>query len=60
VQIEHVRRLLAEPGLSLKEIAVKTGFRHPEYLCAIFKLKTAQTPGEYRAQVQLGGGQGTR
>jgi LacI family transcriptional regulator len=57
VQLEHVRRLLAEPGLSLKEIAAKTGFRHPEYLCAIFKHKLGQTPGEYRTLVQLGRGQ---
>jgi LacI family transcriptional regulator len=54
VQLEHVRRLLAEPGLSLKEIASKTGFRNSEYLCAVFKHKTGQTPGEYRALVQLG------
>jgi LacI family transcriptional regulator len=52
VQIDHVKRLLGEPGLSLKEIAAKTGFSHPEYLCAVFKHRVGKTPGQYRTQVQ--------
>jgi LacI family transcriptional regulator len=56
VRLDHVKRLLAEPGLPLKEIATKTGFRHPEYLCAIFRQRLGQTPGEYRASVLQGKG----
>jgi AraC-like DNA-binding protein len=31
---------------------VKAGFRHPEYMSAIFKEKVGQTPGHYRQQAR--------
>jgi LacI family transcriptional regulator len=52
VQLDRVKQLLVETRLSLKEIAARAGFRHPEYMCALFKSKTGKTPGQYRAQGQ--------
>ena len=51
-QLDRVKRLLAETDWPLKQIAAKTGFDHPEYLCAAFKKRTGQTPGEYRRSAQ--------
>jgi LacI family transcriptional regulator len=52
VQLERVKQLLAESDLTLKQISVKAGFRHPEYMSAIFKEKVGHTPGHYRQQAQ--------
>jgi LacI family transcriptional regulator len=52
VQLERVKQLLAESDFTLKQISVKAGFRHPEYMSAIFKEKVGQTPGQYRQQAQ--------
>jgi LacI family transcriptional regulator len=53
-QLERVKRLLAETDLPLKQIASRTGFQHPEYLCAAFKERTGQTPGQYRRSARQG------
>jgi LacI family transcriptional regulator len=47
-QLDRIKRLLAETDLPLKQIAYKTGFKHPEYLSVAFKERTGQTPGQYR------------
>lgn len=47
-RLDHVKRLLADTELSMKQVAFKTGFQHPEYLNAAFKKMTGQTPGAYR------------
>jgi LacI family transcriptional regulator len=52
VQLERVKQLLAQSDFTLKQISVKAGFRHPEYMSAIFKEKVGQTPGHYRQQAQ--------
>lgn len=52
VQLDRVKQLLAGTTWPLKEIALKAGFRHTEYLCAVFKSKFGQTPGQYRAQAR--------
>jgi LacI family transcriptional regulator len=52
VQLERVKQLLAETEFSQKQIADQAGFKHPEYLSALFKNKTGQTPGQYRALAQ--------
>jgi LacI family transcriptional regulator len=41
-------QLLAETDLPIRTIAVKTGFRHQEYLGAVFRALQGQTPGQYR------------
>jgi LacI family transcriptional regulator len=52
MQLDRVRRLLAETDLPLKQIASKTGFQYPEYMSAAFKERTGQTPGQYRRSSQ--------
>jgi LacI family transcriptional regulator len=49
VQIQRARELLGATDFPLNVIAEKAGFKHPEYLSAIFKKKTGMTPGRYRA-----------
>ena len=49
VQFNRVKELLAETGLSLAAIAVKTGFKHPQYMAEAFKREFGHTPGEFRA-----------
>jgi LacI family transcriptional regulator len=48
-QLDRIKRLLAETDLPIKQIAFRTGFRHAEYMNAMFKERTGQTPGQYRA-----------
>src|SRR5207245_1072186 len=52
VQLDRVKLLLAETVWPLKKVAFEAGFRHPEYMCAVFKTKFGQTPGQYRAQAR--------
>ena len=50
VRLDRVKRLLAETDYSLAAIASMTGFKHAEYLSTVFKQKTGQTPGQFRAE----------
>lgn len=52
VQLDRVKLLLAETVWPLKKVAFEAGFRHTEYMCAVFKSKFGQTPGQYRAQAR--------
>ncbi len=52
VQLDHVKRLLADTDLSLSQIADRTGFRHPQYMAELFKKKCGKTPGTYRKEYQ--------
>jgi LacI family transcriptional regulator len=49
IRLDRIKLFLAETDYSLNQIANETGFEHPEYMSVIFKIKTGQTPGEYRA-----------
>jgi LacI family transcriptional regulator len=51
-EIVRVKQLLAETVWPLKKIALEAGFKHTEYMCAVFKSKFGQTPGQYRAQAR--------
>ncbi len=53
VQLQRVKQLLEETDLPLKTIADRAGFRHVEYLSAVFKRQIGQPPGEYRANYRL-------
>ncbi len=53
VRLERVKQLLTQPGWTLDDIAHRTGFRHGEYLSAVFKRETHLTPGAYRRQHRL-------
>jgi LacI family transcriptional regulator len=50
VRLERVKQLLTQPGWTLDAIAHKTGFRHGEYLSAVFHREFNLTPGAYRRQ----------
>jgi AraC-like DNA-binding protein len=52
VQLDHVKRLLAETDLSFSQIADRAGFRHPQYMAELFKKKCGKTPGQYRSDFQ--------
>ena len=48
VQLNQVKTLLRESGLTLEEIAERTGFAHVEYLSAVFRNKEGMPPSRYR------------
>jgi LacI family transcriptional regulator len=48
VQIEHARQLVVTSSLPLKQIAVRAGFRHVQYMTTLFRQHFGQTPAEYR------------
>jgi LacI family transcriptional regulator len=50
VRLEQVKALLARGDLSLDTIARRTGFRHGEYLSAVFKRELGETPGQFRTR----------
>jgi LacI family transcriptional regulator len=49
VQLQRAKELLATTDFPLNVISEKAGFKHPEYLSAIFKKKMGVAPGRYRA-----------
>lgn len=58
VRLNHARRLLAETDLPLVEVAERSGFKHREYLGAIFKAHLGKSPAEYRREVALKASEG--
>ena len=54
VQMDQVKHLMAETDLSLSQIAVRTGFKHPQYKAELFKKKCGKTPHAYRKEFQQG------
>jgi LacI family transcriptional regulator len=51
VRVQRVMELLAEPSLSLVAVADRAGFKHAEYMHAVFKQKVGMSPGQYRSRV---------
>jgi LacI family transcriptional regulator len=47
-KLKRARELLTETSLPLADIAEKTGFKHQEYLGAVFKKRLHLTPAQYR------------
>ncbi len=52
VHLERAMRLLAETDLPIPAVASASGFGSPEYLAAVFKAQTGQSPRAYRNRVQ--------
>jgi len=48
MRLLRAQELLAETDLPLARIADRAGFRHSEYLSAVFKQRIGMTPGNYR------------
>ncbi len=45
---EYAKRLLRRGELNVKEVAVQTGFQHPQHFARFFKRLAGVTPTEYR------------
>ena len=52
-RLEAARRLLCETKLTINVIADRTGFRHGEYLTAVFRQRHGMTPRAYRDRCRL-------
>lgn len=48
VRLIRAKQLLAETDMTLDQVAHRSGFRHPQYLCDLFKRSFHQTPGVWR------------
>jgi LacI family transcriptional regulator len=51
-RIDRVKKLLAETDLSLRVIAERTGFEHPEYLSVAFRKRTGISARDFRLETQ--------
>jgi LacI family transcriptional regulator len=52
VQLRKAQDLLRETELTVRTVAEKAGFKHPEYMAAVFKSRLGITPGQYRRRYQ--------
>lgn len=50
VRINKIKELLRETDLTIHQIAERTGFEYDEYMAAVFKRETGETPTEFRAR----------
>jgi LacI family transcriptional regulator len=48
VRIRHARELLATTEISLAAVAERAGFKHQEYLGAVFRARIGKTPAQVR------------
>jgi LacI family transcriptional regulator len=48
VRIRHARELLATTEISLAAVAERAGFKHQEYLGAVFRARIGRTPAQVR------------
>src|SRR3984885_2941097 len=52
VRITHARELLAKTELSLAAVAERAGFKHQEYLGAVFRARVGKTPAQVREEAR--------
>lgn len=52
VQLRKAEELLRDTDLPLRTVAEKAGFKHQEYMGAVFKTRMNMTPGQYRKRYQ--------
>jgi LacI family transcriptional regulator len=52
VRITHARELLATTELSLAAVAERAGFKHQEYLGAVFRSRVGKTPAQVREEAR--------
>ena len=52
VRIQRARELLTETGISLAAVAARAGFKHQEYLGAVFRARVGKTPAQVRAEAR--------
>ncbi len=51
-RIRHARELLATTDIPLAAVAEQAGFRHQEYLGAVFRARIGKTPAQVRAEAR--------
>jgi len=51
-RIRHARELLATTDIPLATVAEQAGFRHQEYLGAVFRARVGKTPAQVRAEAR--------
>ena len=51
IKLQHAQILLANPKLSIGEIATRVGFSNGNYLCNVFKRNFGCSPSEFRKQL---------
>lgn len=54
LRVEEARRLLAEPNLSVKEIAARTGFRDTSHFSKVFRRVDGLSPAHFRDALLAG------
>jgi LacI family transcriptional regulator len=54
VQLRKAKELLRETDLPIRTVSEKSGFKHPEYMAAVFKSRVGVTPLQYRKRHQSG------
>lgn len=54
-QLKQAQHLLSSTDLPLRTVALKTGFRHQEYMGAVFQSRLGKTPGQFRKEAQVQG-----
>jgi transcriptional regulator GlxA family with amidase domain len=52
IRLAHARSLLAQSSLSVKEIAVLSGFKDAQYFCRFFHKKAGTSPGLWRVRAE--------
>ncbi len=50
-QIAYIKSLLTGTDMTLYDIALVLGFKHPEYMSVVFKKLTGESPGVYRERM---------
>jgi two-component system response regulator YesN len=51
VRVEHAKRMLIDPAVSIKEACFAVGYSDPNYFSRVFKRVTNQTPTQYRLRL---------
>ena len=49
-RINRAKELLLLPSFTIKQVAIKAGFRSTQYLTRVFKLSTGETPAQFRSK----------
>lgn len=52
VRVNRITELLTETDLSIQQIAHRTGFEYGEYMAAVFRRETGETPSELRERLR--------
>ena len=50
IRLKRAGELLTETELPLIDVAEQSGFKHQEYLGAVFRARTGKTPAQFRRE----------